>query len=102
MFSSHQAVKLEVVGHLFFEKWCFGSYLRDQWHCKIGEIGEMALQSVTLKMKQILKMSYFLQPNEESFASMHGAYNIFMLVGFSFPVKRTIKLTIIGRETDIF
>ena len=23
MFSSHQAVKLEVVGHLFFEKWCF-------------------------------------------------------------------------------
>ena len=68
MFSSHQAVKLEVVGHLFFEKWCFGLYLRDQWHCKIGEIGEMALQSVTLKMKQIVKMSYFFQSNVESFA----------------------------------
>lgn len=88
MFSSHEAVKLEVVGHLFFEKWCFGSYLRDQWYCKIGEIGEMALQSVTLKMKQILKMSYFLQPNEESFASMHGAYNIFMLVRFCFSSKK--------------
>ena len=59
MFSSHQAVKLEVVGPLFFEKWRFGLYLRDQWHCKIGETGEIALQSVTLKMKQILKMSYF-------------------------------------------
>ena len=88
MFSSHQAVKLVVVGHLFFEKWCFGSYLRDQWHCKIGEIGEMALQSVTLKMKQILTMSYFLQPNEESFASMHGAYNIFMPVRFCFSSKK--------------
>ena len=88
MFSIHQAVKLVVVGHLFFEKWCFGSYLRDQWHCKIGEIGEMALQSVKLKMKQILQMSYFLQPNEESFASMHGAYNIFMLVGFCFSSKK--------------
>ena len=77
MFSSHQAVKLEVVGHLFFEKWCFGLYLRDQWHCKIGEIGEMALQSVTLKMKQIVKMSYFFQSNVESFACRHGAYIIF-------------------------
>ena len=88
MFSSHQAVKLEVVGHLFLEKWCFGSYLRDQWHCKIGEIGEKALQSVTLKMKQILKMSYFLQPNEESFASMHGAHNIFILVRFCFSSEK--------------
>ena len=88
MFSSHQAVKLEVVGHLFFEKWCFGSYLRDQWHWKIGEIGEKALQSVTLKMKQILTMSYFLQPNEESFASMHGAYNIFMLARFCFSSEK--------------
>ena len=88
MFSSHQAVKLEVLGHLFFEKWCFGSYLRDQWHCKIGEIGEKALQSVTLKMKQILTMSYFLQPNEESFASMHGAYNIFMLERFCFSSEK--------------
>ena len=48
----------------------------------------MALQSVTLKMKQILKMSYFLQPNEESFASMHGAYNIFMLVRFCFSSEK--------------
>ena len=88
MFSSHQAVKLEVVGHRFFEKWCFGSYLRDQWHCKIGEIREKALQSVTLKMKQILTMSYFLQPNEESFASMHGACNIFMLVRFCFSSEK--------------
>ena len=77
MFSSHQAVKLGVVGHLFFEKWCFGLYLGDQWHCKIGEIGEMALQSVTLKMKQIVKMSYFFQSNVESFACRHGAYIIF-------------------------
>ena len=57
---SQQAVNLEVVGPRFFEEFCFGWYFWDQWqYKKMGWIGEMVLQSVTLTLKLILKMSYF-------------------------------------------
>ena len=58
---SQQAVKLVVVGPSFVEQCWFGLFLGDQWQWKMGWIGDMTLQSVTLT----LKFSLIFQTNEE-------------------------------------
>ena len=58
---SQQAVKLVVVGPGFVEQCWFGLFLGDQWQWKMGWIGDMTLQSVTLT----LKFSLIFQTNEE-------------------------------------